>query len=139
MLLKNIDKEIVNNNRQPLSKVTFSVHEVKEIVTSIASKQKDVNDVLHEIEKIEEKTEKLTIKDFLERALVFNNDKEKERNSDYVLKRYKSWKKFDSCKNEIDLTIDEIKDIKDNLAKMTNNGLSIVIAGQVISFLEDTK
>ena len=36
------------------------------------------------------------------------------------------------------LSIDDIKMIKDNIAKMTKFGVSFIVAGQVIEKLEDT-
>jgi len=135
MLVKKINEEIMSPEGKPISEERASLHRV----VNICKACKSLDEAIDIFEKEKDKGEKTTIKTMIERAILFQVPNKKDVNSDFVMKRYDLWKKIKNSNGELELTAEEITSIKDNLAKMTNAGVSIVVAGQVMEILEGEK
>jgi len=127
MILKNINKEIVNSKGEPISERSLPI----DTMITILKTGRNVNDIINDLEKMKDEGEKATIKSVLERASLFQKS-DKEQEADLVVKRFKLFQKITNANGEIDLSVDDVKTLRDNIAKSH----TIIVAGQVIEALE---
>lgn len=127
MFLNNLKKEILNTKGEPISEKTINV----DTMLSIIKSGRSIESIISDLEQMKEAGEKVTLKTVLERSSLFQKN-DKEQKLDDVVNRYRLFQKISQADDTVELSVDDIKTLKDNTAKSH----TILVAGQVIESLE---